>query len=73
MEEQFGPVEKVEPQPIEGKKKVVGAAIGYNYNEGASSPTTAAVEPAEEAANSGEDNENEDEDDEDEDSDIDFG
>ncbi|CAH1390241.1 unnamed protein product [Nezara viridula] len=32
LEEQFGAI-KSEPQPIEGKKKIAGAAIGYNYDE----------------------------------------
>lgn len=32
LEEQFGAV-KNEPQPLEGKKKVAGAAIGYNYDD----------------------------------------
>uniref|UniRef100_A0A1B6IL57 Suppressor of white apricot N-terminal domain-containing protein n=1 Tax=Homalodisca liturata TaxID=320908 RepID=A0A1B6IL57_9HEMI len=71
IEEQFGPVEKTEPQPIEGKKKVVGAAIGYNYSEGGTVAAPAAAgEPAKEEKVSSEE-ENEDDDDDD-DSDIDF-
>jgi len=63
IEEQFGPVEKTEPQPIEGKKKVAGAAIGYNYNEGGG--TSGAGDTVE---NSDDDKSEEDDDD----SDIDF-
>lgn len=68
IEEQFGPVEKVEPQPIEGKKKVVGAAIGFNYGEGTSTAGSGAGEPDKQG--SGDDSQDEDDDD---DSDIDFG
>lgn len=70
LEEQFGPVEKIEPQPIEGKKKVVGAAIGYNYGEG-NATASGAGEPSKEEKIS--DDENDDDEDEEEDSDVDFG
>lgn len=70
LEEQFGPVEKVEPQPIEGKKKVVGAAIGYNYGEGNSASSGAGESIKEEKIS---DDENDEEEEDDEDSDVDFG
>lgn len=70
VEEQFGPVEKTEPQPIEGKKKVPGAAIGYNYEEGSSGSTNVLSESnTTNASNDAEGDDNEEE----EDSDIDFG
>ncbi|XP_054262730.1 CLK4-associating serine/arginine rich protein [Macrosteles quadrilineatus] len=77
LEEQFGPVEKSEPPPIEGKKKVPGAAIGYNYNEGSSANMGGSVsgiggagEPPAADKDSSDDDDNDEE--EDEDSDIDF-
>uniref|UniRef100_A0A1B6DU17 Suppressor of white apricot N-terminal domain-containing protein n=1 Tax=Clastoptera arizonana TaxID=38151 RepID=A0A1B6DU17_9HEMI len=63
IEEQFGPVEKTGAPPIEGKKKVPGAAIGYNYNEG-----TVVSSPTADSNNSDQEDEEEDE----EDSDVDF-
>lgn len=61
---------KNEPQPLEGKKKVPGAAIGYNYDdptvEVPPQPPQAATPPESEPDPSAEDEE-------DDDSDIDFG
>ncbi|CAB0002765.1 unnamed protein product [Nesidiocoris tenuis] len=65
LEEQFGVLTRVPEVPIEGKKKVPGAAIGFNYDD----PTA----PVSEAAVGTDQATGEDEDvEEDEDSDIDF-
>uniref|UniRef100_A0A0A9XD10 CLK4-associating serine/arginine rich protein n=3 Tax=Lygus hesperus TaxID=30085 RepID=A0A0A9XD10_LYGHE len=63
LEEQFGAVTRMPEVPNEGKKKVQGAAIGFNYDD----PTANQVppQPAQEP-------EPEDDEEEDEDSDIDF-
>jgi arginine/serine-rich splicing factor 16 len=72
LEEQFGvlPRSNEPPPPIEGKKKVTGAAIGYNYDDPAAAPIPPPppeTEPEESTSVNDENEENED------DSDLDFG